>query len=75
LKIIFENRIEKKKMPLPNERFCANLEVYRPTEPFWNPRLPSRRHVMCSSIFWIGQGSGEKKATFISSQEEKTRLA
>jgi len=30
-------------------QFCENLEVYRPPEPLWNPRLREAATTLCAS--------------------------
>ena len=37
-------------------QFCADLEVYRPPEPLWNPRLREAATTLCASG---GQRSGQ----------------
>ena len=36
-------------------KFCADLEVYRPPEPLWNPRLREAATTLTASV---GQRSG-----------------
>ena len=34
-------------------QFCANLEVYRPHEHLWNPRLCEAATPLCATFFQI----------------------
>ena len=41
-------------------QFCANLEVYRPPEPLWNPRLREAATTLAATrTAWCGRTESE----------------